>query len=131
VDESAPVPDPNGLELQGLAVLLQRLARDHHALIDGLARSIGAAMPDAVEVGRRGLLNTGRAHTLKIHLGDESFELHDQRGQLAASIGKSVGGIVVSHADASIDDWLARLFAALQASAERSTAIAAALSRLS
>src|SRR5580765_4026219 len=74
VDDGGLVPDPDGLELDGLTLLLQRLARDQHELIDGLARSIGGALPDAVRVKRRGLFNRGRAHSLEIHLGDEVFE---------------------------------------------------------
>jgi hypothetical protein len=125
------VPDPDGLELDGLTLLLQRLARDHHELIDGLARSIGGALPEAVQVKRRGLFNTGRAHTLSIHLGDEVFELREQHGQIAAQVGHAVGGVVISHESCAVDEWLVRLRAALQASAQRSSDVAAALERLS
>jgi hypothetical protein len=131
VDDGGLLPDPDGLELAGLTLLLQRLARDHHELIDGLARSIGGALPDAVSVKRHGLLNTGRAHTLEIHLGDEVFVLRDQRGQIAAQVGRAVGGVVISHEPCAIDDWLVRLRAALEAWAQRSSDVAAALGRLS
>lgn len=125
------MPDPDGVELEGLTLLLNRLASDHHQLIDGLARSLGAALPDAVRVQRRGVLNTGRAHTLEIHLGDEVFELRDQHGQITPQVGRAVGGVVISHEACPIDDWLARLRAALEAAALRSADVAAALGRLS
>src|SRR3954466_13468918 len=48
VDEGALVPDPDGVEFAGLTLLLNRLARDRHQLIDGLARALGGALPDAV-----------------------------------------------------------------------------------
>lgn len=111
-------------------MLLRRLASEQHELIDALARSIGAVLPDVVRVERRGLLNTGRAHTVKIHLGDEVYELRDQHGQIVPQVGRAVGGVVISHEACPIDDWLARLHAALEASAQRSADVAAALSRL-
>lgn len=131
MDDHGPVSDPDGLELAGLTLLLGRLARDQHELIDGLARSIGSALPDVVRVKRRGLLNTGRAHTVEIHLGDEVFELRDERGRIVAHVGAAVGGVVISHDRCSIDEWLTRLRAALAAAAQRSADVAAALSRLS
>ena len=131
VDFGGPVPDPDGLEIAGLTLLLRRLALDQHELIDGLARSIGAALPDAVRVQRRGLLNTGRAHSLEIHLGDEVFELRDQHGQITSYVGHAVGGVVISHNACPIDEWLARLRTALEAAARRSADVAAALGRLS
>src|SRR5947209_19906175 len=131
VDDGGLVPDPEGVELAGLTLLLNRLARDQHQLIDGLARSLGGALPDAVRVKRHGVLNTGRAHTLEIHLGDEVFELRDQRGQITPRVGRAVGGVVISHEPCSVGDWLARLRAALEASALRSADVAAALGSLS
>jgi hypothetical protein len=131
VDDLERAPDPDGLELAGLTLLLRRLAQDQHELIDGLARSIGAALPDAVRVKRRGLLNTGRAHTLEIHLGEEVFELRDQRGQIEPHIGRAVGGVVIAHDACPIDEWIERLRAALEVAARRSGDVAAALSRLS
>jgi hypothetical protein len=124
-------PDPDGLELAGLTVLLQRLGNDQQLLLDGLARSIGGALPNLVRVKRRGLLNTGQAHTLEIVLGDESFELRDQRGEIRPQVGRVVGGVVIAHDSCSIDDWLVRLRAALQAAATRSADIRTALERLS
>lgn len=123
-------PDPDGLELAGLTVLLDRLSRDHDRLLDGVARSIGAALPDAVRVSRRGLLNTGRTHTVEIVLGDEAFELREQRGQITPSIGRVVGGVVIAHDVCPIDGWFVRLRAALQAAAIRSAEVRAALERI-
>jgi hypothetical protein len=130
VDDGGLVPDPDGVEFAGLTLLLRRLAHDQHELIDGLARSIGEALPDAVRVKRRGLLNTGRAHTLEIHLGDEVFELRDTSGQITPHVGRAVGGVVISHDSCAIDDWLLRLRAALALSAQGSADVAVALSRL-
>lgn len=123
--------DPDGLELAGLTTLLQRLAREQHELIDGLAGSIGAVLPDAVHVKRRGLLNTGRAHTIEIHLGEEMFELRDERGQIVPKVGRAVGGVVIARDACPIDEWLERLRAALEAVARRSADVAAALGRIS
>jgi hypothetical protein len=83
-----------------------------------------------VAVQRKGLFNSGRAHTLQIHTGDEVFELRDQRGQITAQIGRSVGGVVISHEATTIDHWLQRLRAALEQSARQSVTMAEALSRL-
>jgi hypothetical protein len=131
VADDGLVSDPDGLEFAGLSMLLRRLAREQHELIDGLARSIGEVLPDSVHVKRQGLLNRGRAHTLEIHLGDEVFELRDVRGQIVPRVGRSVGGVVIAHDPCPIDDWLARLRASLEAAARRSADVAAALGRLS
>lgn len=123
-------PDPGGLELAGLTVLLGRLGRDQHLLLDGVARSIGAALPNLVRVKRRGVLNTGAAQTVEIVLGEQSFVLRDQRGEITPQVGRVVGGVVISHETCSIDDWLTRLRDALQAAATRSVEIRRALERL-
>jgi hypothetical protein len=135
VDEGGlgPVPgahDPHGLEVAGLTALLHRLGQEHHRLIDAVAGSIGAALPDQVRVTRRGLFNTGRARAVEIHLGEQVFELRHEHGQVTPRIGTAVGGVVIARDTYPIDAWLAHLGAALTALARRSADVAAALGRL-
>jgi len=131
MDDGSLVPDAGGLELAGLTVLLHRLASDQRLLLDGVASTIGTALPEAVHVRRSGLLNRGRAHTVEVMLGEECFELREQRGEVTSQVGRVVGGVVISHAPCSIDEWMSRLQRALQAAASRSADVRAALERIS
>jgi hypothetical protein len=130
VDDHPVAPDPSGAELAGLAVLHQRLAREQHDLLEGMARSFGGVLADAMRIERRGLLNSGRVKAIAITLDDKTFELREERGEIRSSIGHTVGGVVLSHAACAIEAWLDQLFGALDAAARRSDRMRAALSRL-
>jgi hypothetical protein len=96
VDDHPVAPDPSGADLAGLAVLHQRLAREQHDLLEGMARSFGAVLADAMRIERRGLLNSGRVKAIAITLDDKTFELREERGEIRSSIGHTVGGVVLS-----------------------------------
>jgi hypothetical protein len=63
-------------------------------------------------------------------LGDKVYELREERGQVTAHIGHSVGGVVLSHEPVAIDVWIARLRDALEQAAASSEAVRAALAGL-
>lgn len=129
-DDGAIVPRPDGVEIAGIAILFQRLAADQHELLENVSRSLGAVLPAAVRVKRRGLFNSGKARSVEIALGDTVYELREERGQVTAHAGNSVGGVVLSHEPIAIDVWIARLRDALEQAAVRSEAVRAALARL-
>jgi hypothetical protein len=130
-DAIVPRPDgPDGVEIAGMAILFQRLASDQHALLENVSRGLAAVLPAAVRVKRRGLFNSGKARSAEIALGDKVYELREERGQVTAHIGHSVGGVVLSHEPVAIDVWIARLRDALEQAAASSEAVRAALARL-
>jgi hypothetical protein len=129
-EDGSLVPRPDGAEVAGLAILFQRLAADQHALLENVSRGLGAVMPAAVRVKRRGLLNSGKVRSVEIALGEQVYELREERGQLTAQLGHAVGGVVLSHERVGIDVWIARLRDALEQAAANSEAVRAALARL-
>lgn len=122
-------PD-DGVEIAGLAVLYQRLAVDHHQLLENSSRWLTEVVPAAVRVQRRGLFNSGKARAVEVQLGEETFELREERGQLSARIGHTVGGVVLARQSVGIDEWVVRLRDALARAAAASEAVRVALSRL-
>ncbi len=130
MDDGLAVPPPDGVELAGLAVTFQRLATDHLALLDYLARSLAAAMPDAVRVKRKGFFNTGEPISVEIILGERVFDLRREHGHLQPSTASHVGGVVLAHTACQIDTWITELVAALQATAAHSDQVRAALAHL-
>jgi hypothetical protein len=120
--------DPS--DASGLAVVLQRLARDQQALMDYLDASLGAALPGAVRAQRDHLFNRGPVNHIEILLGPQVFDLRLQHGQVTAAIGDVVGGVALSRTPCDPDAWIAALVAALEREARTSDAVAAALTRL-
>jgi len=122
-------PD-DGVEIAGLAVLYQRLSADHRQLLENSARWLTDVVPAAVRVQRRGLFNRGPARAVEVQLGEETFELREDRGQVTAHIGHTVSGVVLARQPVSADEWVSRLRDALARAAATSEAVRVALSRL-
>lgn len=130
-DDESLVPRPaEGVEVAGLALLFQRLARDQHELLENVSRSLGAVLPAAVRVKKRGLFNSGKARSVEVALGEKVYELREERGQVTAHVGHAVGGVVLSHERVGVDVWIAQLRDALEQAAASSEAVRAALGRL-
>lgn len=118
------------IEVAGLAVLVQRLRADQHALLERVTQSLSAVVPSALRIQRRGLFNRGAVNRVEVLLGEQSFELADDRGQVTALIGHVVGGVVLQRQPVAIDAWIAGLRDALAQAANASEAVRAALARL-
>jgi hypothetical protein len=120
----------DGIEVAGLAIVLQRLANDQRGLFDYLAGAFATALPDSVRVKRKGLFNTGDAINIEVLFPDLVLDLRTQHGHVAASTGPVVGGVVLSHTPCTIDEWISQLLRELNAAAARSEQVRAALARL-
>ncbi len=118
------------MEVAGLATLFQRLALDQHELLENVSRSLGAVLPAAVRVKKRGLFNSGKVRSVEVALGERVFELREERGQVTPQVGHAVGGVVLSHERVAVDVWIAQLRIALEQAAASSEAVRAALGRL-
>ena len=121
---------PEALRLQTLATLARRLEADHAELVEFLAGSLAAALPDAVTVHRRGLLAGSRVTSVEVLLGQRQYELHVHHGHLETVVAQVVGGVVLRHDPAPVDAWIEGLLGDLDARARQSEATRAALARL-
>jgi len=121
---------PDSLRLQAFAALAGRLEADHHQLVSFLADGLARAMPDAVDVRRRGLLRSGRVASVEVRLGARQFDLKVHPSRLEATIATVVRGVVLRHDPVSVDAWIEALLADLEAAANESEAARAALQRL-
>ena len=118
------------IEVAGLAVLVQRLSADQHVLLERVTQSLSAVVPSALRVTRRGLFNRGAVRRVEVLLGDQSFELDEDRGHVSARIGHVVGGVVLQRQPVAIDAWIVSLRDALAQAATASDAVRTALARL-
>lgn len=120
---------PESLRLQAFAALAGRLEADHHQLVEFLADGLAGAMPDAVEVRRRGLLR-GHVTAVEIRLGPRQFDLRVHPTRLEATIATVVRGVVLRHDPVPVDTWVETLLADLEQAARESESARAALRRL-
>lgn len=121
---------PEGLRLQALAALARRLDADHRELVEFLAGGLARALPDAVQVHRRGFLRSSDVASLEVLLGQRQYELHVRHGRLETVLAQVVGGVVLRHDVVPVDAWIEGLLADLERRAEESEATRAALARL-
>jgi len=121
---------PESLRLQAYAALAGRLEADHHQLVEFLAGGLAGALPDAVQVRRRGLLRSGRITAVEVLLGGRQFELRVHPTRLEATIATVVRGVVLRHDPVPVDRWVEALLADLERLATESESARAALQRL-
>lgn len=121
---------PDSVRLQAFAALAGRLEADHHQLVSFLADGLAGALPDAVEVRRRGLFRSGHVVSVEVRLGSRHFELRVHPSRLEATIATVVRGVVLRHDSVAVDTWVEALLADLEQAAGESEAARAALQRL-
>jgi hypothetical protein len=108
-------------------------ASDTRALMEALALKLEAALPQKTVVERkanRPFSAKKRVERISIALDQDLYAISFVRGSAQATVSKTVGGIAIRHEELALDEWLARLTAALEAQAERSEAVRTALERL-
>ncbi|MFN2606366.1 MAG: hypothetical protein ABR511_00515 [Acidimicrobiales bacterium] len=122
---------PPELHVDVVAALVRRQAADTARLLDFVATRLGGALPGAVAVSHRGLLGTGRVSSVRVTLPGVELELAaGPGGTVAATVGRSVGGVVLRHDPVTVDEWVDHLVTALVEVAGRSEAANAALAAL-
>ena len=94
-----------------------------------LADQLGDALGSRLVVQRAGgrLRKSDKVRSIRITMGGDQFDAEVDGAALQCTIGHSSGGIRIRSEKVGVDEWLARLLAALQAEAANSQAVRLAL----
>jgi hypothetical protein len=117
-------------DLDLVAAALRADARDVDRFFDVLARKLGEALPDQVDVRRGGLLRCSRISAITVAVGDDRFEARRAGTALDCTRRTVVRGIAVKSRELELDAWIDALSAAIVAEAGRSERARAALEGL-
>lgn len=116
-----------------LAASLRADSTDTRSLIEALAAKLEAALPTQTAVERKAvrLFSSKKlVESVKVVLGDHTYELSIAGDTVQPTRRKTVGGIAIRNETLSLDDWLSGLTQALNAEAGRSEAARIALEQL-
>lgn len=112
------------------------LAREYAAhqrqFLESLARLLESALPDHVDVERRGglLAREKPVAAVRLDLGDDRYVLENAgRGPLKARRSLVKRGIVLRTDEIAVEEWIAAVGAALEEHAHRNEAAASAMRR--
>jgi hypothetical protein len=111
-------------EFAAFASLLRR-GRDIPDLVSDLAQRLERAMPEQVDIERRGILR--KVHGFTVRLEPQQFRVEVRGPRAVALVQHVVRGICVRTDEVDFDSWLELLSRALAAEATRSTALRLAL----
>ena len=116
-------------DLDVAAASLRSDSGDVRMLLKLLAGQLSDALGDRLMVERKGGLfkKSDEIRTLRMTMGDETFEARLEGTSLACTIGKSSGGIRIRSEKVDPDTWLKRTLSALQAEAAHSSTARQAL----
>ncbi len=115
------------------ATLSKQYATDQRTFLDLLATMLETALPQDVEVGRRGGFFAKRktVQRVSVMLGDDRYTLEDPgHGNLQATRTRIVRGIALKTETISVQEWVQELGSILDERARTSAAAREALSRL-
>jgi hypothetical protein len=115
-----------------VAASLRADAADLEAFVEALAAKLEAALPDQVQVERRGGLLGGnkRVRRIEVTVGDQRYEAEHDRGRLTCRRRSVVRGIALKTQELDLDAWIAALSQDLLEESERSERGRQALARL-
>ena len=107
-------------------------AADLEAFVEALAAKLEAALPDQVQIERRGGLLGGnkRVRRIEVTVGDQRYEAEHERGRLTCRRRSVVRGIALKTQELDLDAWIAALSQDLLEESERSERGRQALARL-
>jgi hypothetical protein len=119
-------------DLDLLAASLRADAGDLDAFVEVLAAKLEEALPDQVQVERRGGMLGGRKRVRRIEvtLGDQRYEAELERGRVTCRRRSVVRGIALKTQELDLDAWIAALSQELVEEAQRSERGRLALARL-
>jgi hypothetical protein len=123
----------DAFDLDVAAAMLRSDQSDVQVLLKMLARTLSGALGERLVVERKGrglLKRSDEIRSLKVTMGDEQYEAVVDGTSVATSIGKVSGGIRIRTERISVEDWIKRLLAALQAEAAHSFAARQALENI-
>jgi hypothetical protein len=122
----------DGLDLDVAAVSILNANRDVRLLLKTLVAQLSTTLGDRVKVERKGgfLRKSDEIQSVEASVGKDQFlaELHGDGA--ICSIGHASGGIRIRSEEVTMDEWLRRLLAALQAESAHSEAARAALEHI-
>lgn len=116
-----------------LAASLRADSTDTRSLVEALAAKLEAALPAQTAIDRkpaRLFSSQKRVESVKVVLGEHTYELSIAGDSAKATRRKTVGGIAIRNEKLSLDEWLSGLTQALSAEAGRSEAARVALEDL-
>lgn len=116
-------------DLDVAAASLRSDSGDVRMLLKLLAGQLSDALGERLMVERKGGLfkKSDEIRSLRMTMGDETFEARLEGTALACTIGKSSGGIRIRSEKVDPDTWLKRTLSALQAEAAHSSTARQAL----
>ena len=116
-------------DLDVAAASLRSDSGDVRMLLKLLAGQLSDALGDRLTVERKGGLfkKSDEIRSLRMTMGDETFEARLEGTSLACTIGKSSGGIRIRSEKVDPDTWLKRTLFALQSEAAHSSTARQAL----
>jgi hypothetical protein len=114
------------------ATLSKQYAADQRMFLGLLAQMLESALPDEIEIGRKGgLFAKKTVQRVIVTLGENRYTLEDPgRGPLMATRTRIVRGIALKTETVPVEEWLADLGAALDERAGSSAAAREALARM-
>jgi hypothetical protein len=116
-----------------LAASLRADSTDTRSLIEALAAKLESALPTQTTIDRKAarlFSNKKRVESVKVVLGENTYELSIAGDTAKPTRRKTVGGIAIRNENLSLDEWLSGLTHALSAEAGRSEAARIALEQL-
>jgi hypothetical protein len=121
---------PGDLDL--VAASLRADADDLDAFVEALAVKLEGALPDQVQVERRGGLLGGnkRVRRIEVTLGEQRYEIEPERGRVTCRRRSVVRGIALKTQELDLDACIAALSKDLVEESERSERGREALARL-
>lgn len=120
------------MDLDLAAASLRADGSDVRILVKVLADKLSDALGARLEVRRVGgrFRKSDEVRSIRISIDDDQFDAEVDGTALACSIGHSSGGIRIRNERVGVDDWLARLLAALRSEAAHSAAVRQALENM-
>jgi hypothetical protein len=118
-----------GFDRDVAAASLRSDSGDVRMLLKLLAAQLADALGERLMVERKGGLfkKSDEIRSLRMTMGDETFEARLEGTSLACTIGKSSGGIRIRSEKVDADTWLRRTLSALQTEAAHSSTARQAL----
>jgi hypothetical protein len=122
----------DSFDLELAAASLRADRTDVHVLLKVLVDQLSDALGDRLRVERAGGLfrRSDQIRSLGITMGDESFDAVVDGPTLRCTVGHASGGIRIRTETVTMDAWIARLLAALQAEAAHSQSAREALEKM-
>ena len=125
--------ESDDLQFELLASSLRADTGDMKAFVEALAVKLEGALPQRARVERKGdglFSRTKHVYRIAVELGEDRYEMIHSAGQIQATVGKAVRGIVLKTEHVSVDDWIDELSRELTLEANRSEQSRLALQRL-